>query len=115
MNGPGAIESGGQTGEVELLALRAVAPRRAARVGGWVEDASLTTAEPPALRGLVLSQRDKTHHRVPATFNRTRMAQTIAMPLCYFGKANATYASPLFVPILPPPQAMTRYCRPFTE
>ncbi len=33
----------------------------------------------------------------------------------YFGSANATYASPLFVPILPPPQAMTTYCRPFTE
>ena len=68
MNGPGAIESGGQTGEVELLALRAVAPRRAARVGGWVEGASLTTAEPPALRGLVLSQRDKTHHRLARHF-----------------------------------------------
>ena len=53
---------------VELLALRAVAPRRAAR--GEVEGASLTTAEPPALRGLVLSQRDKTHHLVPATFHR---------------------------------------------
>ena len=26
----------------------------------------MTTAEPPALRGLVLSQRDKTHHLVPA-------------------------------------------------
>ena len=55
---------------MELLALRAVAPRRAAR-GGWVEGASLTTTEPPALRGLVLSQRDKTHHLMPATFNRT--------------------------------------------
>ena len=55
---------------MELLALRAVAPRRAAR-GGWVEGASLTTTEPPALRGLVLSQRDKTHHQMPATFNRT--------------------------------------------
>ena len=67
----GAIESGGQTGEVELLALRAVAPRRAARRaarGAWVEGASLTTAEPPALRGLVLSQRDKTHHRVARHF-----------------------------------------------
>ena len=31
----------------------------------------MTTAGPPALRGLVLSQRDKTHHLVPATFNRT--------------------------------------------
>ena len=56
---------------MELLALRAVVPRRAAR-GGWVKGASLTTAEPPALRGLVLSQRDKTHHLVPATFNHTR-------------------------------------------
>ena len=32
----------------------------------------MTTAEPPALRGLVLSQRDKTHHLVPATSHRTR-------------------------------------------
>ena len=60
---------------MELLALRAVEPRGA---GGWVEGASLTTAEPPALRGLVLSQRDKTHHRVPATFNRTRKENPMA-------------------------------------
>ena len=46
-------------------------PRLLLSGGGWVEGASLTTAEPPALRGLALSQRDKTHHRVPATFNRT--------------------------------------------
>ena len=45
----------------------AVAPRRVARGEG----ASLTTAGPPALRGLVLSQRDKTHRLAPATFNRT--------------------------------------------
>ena len=67
----GAIESGGQNREVELFALRAVAPRRAARGRGG-EGASLTTAEPPALRGLVLSQRDKTHHLVPVTINHTR-------------------------------------------
>src|SRR5436190_23826180 len=28
------------------------------------------------------------------------------------GNANATYASPLAVPILPPPHAITMYCRP---
>ncbi len=32
-----------------------------------------------------------------------------------YGKANATYVSPDFVPIFPPPQAMTTYCFPFTE
>ena len=71
------------TGEVELLALRAVAPRaerRAERRGVVVvKVASLTTAKPPALRGLVLSQRDKTHqgrdgfHAVPdQTSGRTK-------------------------------------------
>lgn len=32
-----------------------------------------------------------------------------------FGSANATYASPLFVPILPPPHAITTNCRPSTS
>ena len=51
------------------------ASSRSAQSGAGGEGASLTTAEPPALRGLVLSQRDKTHHLVPATFNRTQNYQ----------------------------------------
>src|SRR5437016_965195 len=30
------------------------------------------------------------------------------------GNAKATYVPPLGAPFLPPPQAMTTYCRPFT-
>jgi len=54
-------EWAGQTHQkVERLALRAVAPRRAAR---WEGRQSVSaTAEPPAERGLVRSQRDRTHH-----------------------------------------------------
>ena len=32
-----------------------------------------------------------------------------------YGSANATYASPDFVPIFPPPAAMTTNCLPPTE
>ena len=58
----GVIDSGGQTGRWNCS--RCEQSRR----GGRIVD----HRRAPALRGLVLSQRDKTHHRVPATFNRTR-------------------------------------------
>jgi hypothetical protein len=51
---------------VELVALRPVAPRRAAQ---RMTSARLATFVPPALCGLVLSQRDKTHLTV--TFYHT--------------------------------------------
>ena len=53
--------------KVERLALRAVAPRRAVRADGLLEGVSASVV-PPAERGLVLSQRDKTH---PNGFIRT--------------------------------------------
>jgi hypothetical protein len=36
-------------------------------------------------------------------------------PAAQRGSANATYASPDFVPIFPPPAATTTYCRPFAS
>ena len=48
--------------KVERLALRAVAPRRAAHRDGL--ECAFLPIRPPALRGLVRSQRDQTHHPV---------------------------------------------------
>ena len=67
-SGPGAIENGGPTGMWNCS--RCEQSRRAER-RGWVGGAFLTTAEPPALRGLVLSQRDKTHP-VPRRYKKMR-------------------------------------------
>ncbi|HWN97263.1 MAG TPA: hypothetical protein VNT99_19685 [Methylomirabilota bacterium] len=54
--------------EVELVALRQVAPRRAAQ-----RQDKCQRIPSPAERGLVLSQRDKTH-LTPGSFNRTLAA-----------------------------------------
>ena len=58
-----------------------------------MEGASLTTAEPPALRGLVLSQRDKTHHLVPA----------------------AALGSELSIPRLPLSERLVKFFRKFAK
>ena len=59
----------------------------------------MTTAEPPALRGLVLSQRDKTHHLVPATFNRTHSAHSpcSTAPAVFPCRTHACLASTYFM------------------
>ena len=41
--------------------------------------------------------------------------ESVSRPETQSGRANATYASPDFVPIFPPPAAMTTYCLPFTS
>ena len=76
MSGHSRKDTPAGTGVAEILPEfnEPATARRAAPSGAGRDGASSTTAGPPALRGLVLSQRDKTHHLVPATFHRTLQA-----------------------------------------
>src|SRR5439155_21798680 len=51
------------------------------------------------------------NHRAAATAG-LRKSVHLALS-CRSGNAKVTYASPLLVPILPPPHAITINCRPF--